>query len=176
MSIQIEKIGKLFGRTQVLKDISLDIASGEMVALLGPSGSGKTTLLRIIAGLEQHSHGLLRFHGQDVSRIHAKDRHVGFVFQHYALFRHMTVFDNVAFGLTVMPRKQRPSSQAIKQKVMQLLDMVQLAHLASRYPSQLSVVIFLVDLLRRLLIGCHNCARHNGLCCIGRFFRFTLSD
>lgn len=138
MSIQIEKIGKLFGRTQVLKDISLDIASGEMVALLGPSGSGKTTLLRIIAGLEQHSHGLLRFHGQDVSRIHAKDRHVGFVFQHYALFRHMTVFDNVAFGLTVMPRKQRPSSQAIKQKVMQLLDMVQLAYLASRYPSQLS--------------------------------------
>lgn len=138
MSIQIEKIGKLFAKTQVLKDISLDIASGEMVALLGPSGSGKTTLLRIIAGLEQHSYGSLRFHGQDVSRIHAKDRHVGFVFQHYALFRHMTVFDNVAFGLTVMPRKQRPSSQAIQQKVMQLLEMVQLAHLATRYPSQLS--------------------------------------
>ncbi|ELX8378311.1 sulfate/thiosulfate ABC transporter ATP-binding protein CysA [Providencia vermicola] len=138
MSIQIEKIGKLFGRTQVLQDISLDIASGEMVALLGPSGSGKTTLLRIIAGLEQHSYGALRFHGQDVSRIHAKDRHVGFVFQHYALFRHMTVFDNVAFGLTVVPRKQRLSSQAIKQKVTQLLEMVQLSHLASRFPAQLS--------------------------------------
>lgn len=138
MSIQIEKIGKLFGGTQVLKDISLDIASGEMVALLGPSGSGKTTLLRIIAGLEHHSHGALRFHGQDVSRTHAKDRRVGFVFQHYALFRHMTVFDNIAFGLTVIPRKERPSSQAIKQKVMQLLEMVQLSHLASRFPSQLS--------------------------------------
>ncbi|EKT55700.1 sulfate/thiosulfate ABC transporter ATP-binding protein CysA [Providencia sneebia] len=138
MSIQIDKVGKLFGKTQVLNDISLDIASGEMVALLGPSGSGKTTLLRIIAGLEQHSYGSLRFHGQDVSRIHAKDRHVGFVFQHYALFRHMTVFDNVAFGLTVMPRKERPSAQVIKQKVMQLLEMVQLSHLASRYPSQLS--------------------------------------
>ncbi|GAB1441006.1 hypothetical protein MASR2M36_37910 [Providencia sp.] len=138
MSIEIEKIAKLFGRTQVLNDISLDIASGEMVALLGPSGSGKTTLLRMIAGLEQQSHGTLRFHGQDVSRIHAKDRHVGFVFQHYALFRHMTVFDNVAFGLTVLPRKQRPSAQIIKDKVTKLLEMVQLAHLASRYPAQLS--------------------------------------
>ncbi|MGO2306348.1 MAG: sulfate/thiosulfate ABC transporter ATP-binding protein CysA [Providencia sp.] len=138
MSIEIEKIGKFFAKTEVLNNISLDIASGEMVALLGPSGSGKTTLLRIIAGLEQQSQGTLRFHGHDVSRIHAKDRRVGFVFQHYALFRHMTVFDNVAFGLTVLPRKERPSAKAIKQKVMQLLDMVQLAHLASRYPAQLS--------------------------------------
>lgn len=138
MSIEIANVGKLFGKTPVLNNISLDIASGEMVALLGPSGSGKTTLLRIIAGLEQHSYGHLRFHGQDVSHIHAKDRHVGFVFQHYALFRHMTVFENVAFGLTVLPRKQRPSKAEIKRKAMELLEMVQLAHLASRYPSQLS--------------------------------------
>lgn len=138
MSIEINHVGKLFGKTSVLNNISLDIGSGEMVALLGPSGSGKTTLLRIIAGLEQQSHGSLRFHGQDVSQVHAKDRHVGFVFQHYALFRHMTVFENVAFGLTVLPRKQRPSKAAIKQKSMALLEMVQLAHLAERFPSQLS--------------------------------------
>ncbi len=138
MSIQIEKIGKYFGRTAVLRDISLDIPSGEMVALLGPSGSGKTTLLRIIAGLEQQSQGELKFHGRDVTRTHAKDRKVGFVFQHYALFRHMSVFDNVAFGLTVLPRRERPTSAVIHQKVMKLLEMVQLAHLADRFPAQLS--------------------------------------
>ncbi|CDL81136.1 Sulfate/thiosulfate import ATP-binding protein CysA [Xenorhabdus szentirmaii DSM 16338] len=138
MSIEINKISKSFGRTQILNDISLDIESGEMLALLGPSGSGKTTLLRIIAGLEQQSSGQLKFHGQDVSRMHAKERRVGFVFQHYALFRHMTVFDNVAFGLTVLPRRQRPDSTELRNKVMSLLDMVQLSHLADRYPSQLS--------------------------------------
>ena len=127
----------MFGRTQVLNDISLDIPSGQMVALhQNPSGSGKTTLLRIIAGLEHQTSGHIRFHGTDVSRMHARDRKVGFVFQHYALFRHMTVFDNIAFGLTVLPRAF--NAAAIKAKVTKLLEMVQLAHLADRYPAQLS--------------------------------------
>jgi len=138
MSIDITNIKKSFGRTQVLNDISLDIPSGQMVALLGPSGSGKTTLLRIIAGLEHQNSGRISFHGTDVSRIHARDRKVGFVFQHYALFRHMSVFDNIAFGLTVLPRRERPSAAEIKQKVTRLLEMVQLSHLAERYPAQLS--------------------------------------
>ena len=98
----------------------------------------KTTLLRIIAGLEHQTSGHIRFHGTDVSRMHARDRKVGFVFQHYALFRHMTVFDNIAVGLTVLPRRERPNAAAIKAKVTKLLEMVQLAHLADRYPAQLS--------------------------------------
>ena len=138
MSIDISKINKSFGRTKVLNDISLDIPSGQMVALLGPSGSGKTTLLRIIAGLESQNSGRLSFNGKDVTQLHARDRQVGFVFQHYALFRHMTVFDNIAFGLTVLPRRERPSAAVIKQKVTKLLEMVQLSHLATRFPAQLS--------------------------------------
>ncbi|WP_456310274.1 sulfate/thiosulfate ABC transporter ATP-binding protein CysA [Serratia proteamaculans] len=138
MSIEIGSINKYFGKTKVLNDISLDIPSGQMVALLGPSGSGKTTLLRIIAGLENQNSGRLSFHGKDVSRVHARDRQVGFVFQHYALFRHMTVFENIAFGLTVLPRRERPSAADIKQKVTRLLEMVQLGHLAGRFPAQLS--------------------------------------
>ncbi|WP_158782571.1 sulfate/thiosulfate ABC transporter ATP-binding protein CysA [Pantoea sp. BAV 3049] len=138
MSIEIGKINKSFGRTTVLNDISLDIPSGQMVALLGPSGSGKTTLLRIIAGLESQNSGRLSFHGKDVTQVHARDRQVGFVFQHYALFRHMTVFENIAFGLTVLPRRERPSAAAIKERVTRLLEMVQLSHLAGRFPAQLS--------------------------------------
>jgi sulfate transport system ATP-binding protein len=138
MSIEIKHVNKAFDRTSVLNDISLDIPSGKMVALLGPSGSGKTTLLRIIAGLEHQNSGQIHFNGKDVSRIHARDRQVGFVFQHYALFRHMTVFDNIAFGLTVLPRRERPSAAEIKKRVTRLLEMVQLAHLANRFPAQLS--------------------------------------
>lgn len=138
MGIEIKNINKYFGQTPILHDINLTIPAGEMLALLGPSGSGKTTLLRIIAGLEYQSAGRLLFNGHDVSRVHARDRRVGFVFQHYALFRHMTVFENVAFGLTVLPRRQRPAAAVIRQKVESLLAMVQLGPLANRYPTQLS--------------------------------------
>ncbi len=123
---------------EAMTDFSKHMRGVNVVALLGPSGSGKTTLLRIIAGLEHQSSGHIRFHGTDVSRLHARERKVGFVFQHYALFRHMTVFDNIAFGLTVLPRRDRPTAAAIKTKVTQLLEMVQLAHLADRFPAQLS--------------------------------------
>lgn len=138
MSIEINSVTKYFDRTEVLHDVNLDVASGEMVALLGPSGSGKTTLLRIIAGLEHQTQGSIRFEEEDVSRLHARDRKVGFVFQHYALFRHMTVFENIAFGLTVLPRRERPNKEVIHKKVQQLLEMIQLPHLAQRYPAQLS--------------------------------------
>ena len=138
MSIQIEGIHKSFGKTQVLHDINLDLPSGQLVGLLGPSGSGKTTLLRIIAGLEHANSGRIRFHGSDVTDLHARDRKVGFVFQNYALFRHMTVFDNIAFGLTIMPKAQRPSNGEIKQRVNNLLEMIQLSQVADRFPAQLS--------------------------------------
>ena len=138
MSIQIRNVSKHFGDFHALKDVSLDIDSGELIALLGPSGCGKTTLLRIIAGLENADTGSILFSGEDTTDVHVRDRQVGFVFQHYALFRHMTVFENVAFGLRVKPRGQRPSEAQIKTKVHDLLKLVQLDWLADRYPSQLS--------------------------------------
>lgn len=138
MSIEIRNINKHFGNFQALNDVSLDIASGELVALLGPSGCGKTTLLRIIAGLETADQGSILFSGEDTTDVHVRERQVGFVFQHYALFRHMTVFENVAFGLRVKPRGMRPSDAEIKKKVHELLGLVQLDWLADRFPSQLS--------------------------------------
>ncbi len=138
MSIQIKQISKQFGEFQALKPLDLTINEGELVGLLGPSGSGKTTLLRIIAGLETADQGQILFADKDVTNLHVRDRKVGFVFQHYALFRHMTVAENVAFGLDVLPSKQRPNKAAIKQQVAELLDKVQLSHLSTRYPAQLS--------------------------------------
>ena len=127
--------GRVAPRT---RDVSLDIDSAELVALLGPSGCGKTTLLCIIAGLETADTGTIAFSGEDTTHVHVRERQVGFVFQHYALFRHMTVFENVAFGLRMKPRNQRPTDSVIQQKVHDLLNLVQLDWLADRYPSQLS--------------------------------------
>lgn len=138
MSIEIRNVSKNFGDFKALNNVSLDIASGELVALLGPSGCGKTTLLRIIAGLETADRGSILFSGEDTTDVHVRERQVGFVFQHYALFRHMTVFENVAFGLRVKPRGQRPSEDQIRRKVHDLLNLVQLDWLADRFPSQLS--------------------------------------
>ena len=138
MSITISQVTKEFGKFQALKSVDLEIADGELVAILGPSGSGKTTLLRIIAGLEGPSAGSISFNGIDVTNKSVRDRGIGFVFQHYALFRHMTVFENVAFGLRVKPRRDRPSNDKIKETVLELLRMVQLEGLAHRFPTQLS--------------------------------------
>ena len=138
MSIEIRNISKQFGDFHALRNVDLDIASGELIALLGPSGCGKTTLLRIIAGLETADVGTIHFSGEDTTDVHVRERGVGFVFQHYALFRHMTVFENVAFGLRMKPRSERPSEEQIKKKVHDLLGLVQLDWLADRFPSQLS--------------------------------------
>ncbi|MDM5357719.1 sulfate/molybdate ABC transporter ATP-binding protein [Peribacillus sp. ACCC06369] len=138
MSIIIENVTKYYGSYQALQNINMEIKSGELVALLGPSGSGKTSLLRIIAGLEQAENGKILFNEENYTHKHVKDRNVGFVFQHYALFRNMTIFDNIAYGLKVRPRKIRPSKKVIEQKVTELLQLVKLEGYKDRYPSQLS--------------------------------------
>lgn len=138
MSIEVKNIHKNFGQFKALEDISLKVETGELVALLGPSGSGKTTLLRIVAGLEFNESGEILFDGLDVQRQKVNERKVGFVFQHYALFRHMTVFDNVAFGLSVQPHKIRLSRLKIKETVQELLRLVKLEWVGDRYPWQLS--------------------------------------
>ncbi|NYS26772.1 sulfate ABC transporter ATP-binding protein [Rhodobacteraceae bacterium 2376] len=138
MSISISGLTKQFGQTDVLRGIDLGVEKGELVALLGPSGSGKTTLLKIIAGLEWPDAGRLVVDGADWLQLAAQDRRIGFVFQHYALFPHMSVRDNLAFGLTVRPRSERPGKAVIAAKVEELLHFLQIAHLADRYPTQLS--------------------------------------
>jgi len=138
MSIEVKNVSKSFGAWHALKGVSLNVRDGELLALLGPSGSGKTTLLRMIAGLDHPDAGQVLIDGVDLSKQALRDRRVGFVFQHYSLFRHMSVFENVAFGLRVRPRHQRPSDDEIKRRVEELLNLVQLDQLASRFPAQLS--------------------------------------
>lgn len=140
MSIEVTDITKTFGRYTALDRVSLNVQDGELTALLGPSGSGKTTLLRIIAGLElpDPGSGAICFHGEDVGSRKVGERQVGFVFQHYALFKHMSVYENIAFGLRVRPRATRPTRQAIHEKVSELLQLIQLESLGNRFPSQLS--------------------------------------
>ncbi|MBY6265218.1 sulfate ABC transporter ATP-binding protein [Azospirillum sp. 412522] len=138
MAIQVSGITKRFNDFTALDSVELEVKSGELLALLGPSGSGKTTLLRIMAGLESPDGGGLLLNGEEALGLKPRDRQVGFVFQHYALFRHMTVFENVAFGLKVRPRGQRPGASEIKRRVTELLELVQLSPFAGRYPVQLS--------------------------------------
>jgi sulfate transport system ATP-binding protein len=138
MSLEARNITKTFNNFQALKGVSLSVERGEFMALLGPSGSGKTTLLRIMAGLDVQDSGEIRFDEADVSGVALRERKVGFVFQHYALFRHMTVSENVAFGLKVRPAQSRPSAAEIKRRVDELLHLVQLEHMGQRFPSQLS--------------------------------------
>ncbi len=140
MSISIKSINKTFGSYAALENVSLEVPDGSLTALLGPSGSGKTTLLRIVAGLEfaDPGEGKIRFHGEDVSDVPAGKRGVGFVFQHYALFRHMTIAENIAFGLSVLPRSKRPAKQEIQDRVSELLKLVKLEGLDKRRPHELS--------------------------------------
>ncbi|GLU34707.1 sulfate ABC transporter ATP-binding protein [Trinickia caryophylli] len=138
MGITVRNVQKRFGAFTALDGVSLQFERGELAALIGPSGCGKTTLLRVIAGLEAADAGEIVLNGRDVSGLDARERQVGFVFQHYALFRHMTVFENVAFGLRVKPRRMRPSDSAIRARVRELLALVQLGHLGERYPAELS--------------------------------------
>lgn len=138
MSIRVNGVTKSFNGFKALKEIELEIKSGELVALLGPSGSGKTTLLRVIAGIEKPDSGRVYFDGEEITHRNVKDRKVGFVFQHYALFRQMTVFENIAFGLNIRRRKYGLSKEKIRAKVFELLQLVRLDGMASRYPTQLS--------------------------------------
>lgn len=138
MSIRVDGIRKTFGGFAALDDISLNVPQGELVGLLGPSGSGKTTLLRIIAGLEKPDRGRVLFNERDVTTLDVRRRKVGFVFQQYALFRHLTVADNVAFGLRMLPRGERPGRDAVRARVRELLELVQMDAMAGRYPAQLS--------------------------------------
>jgi sulfate/thiosulfate transport system ATP-binding protein len=140
MSVEVKNVTKKFGSFFALDNVSLKVESGELVALLGPSGSGKTTLLRTIAGLEFPDPGnaQILFYGEDVTQIPASERKAGFAFQHYALFRHMTVFENIAFGLRVRPKTTRPPEEKIRERVNELLKLIQLEPLAQRFPSQLS--------------------------------------
>ncbi len=138
MNIEIEDIAKEFGTTAALHPVSLTIPSGTLVALLGPSGSGKTTLLRILGGLEFPSAGRVLFDGSDATGLTVQERRAGFVFQSYALFRHMTVFDNIAYGLRAWPSKTRPPAAEITRRVNKLLDLIKLPDIGARYPSQLS--------------------------------------
>lgn len=138
MSIQVSSLYKHFGQFTALDNVSVEFPTGGLVALLGPSGCGKTSLLRVIAGLERPDSGQVSIQGQDVSGLDIRQRQVGFVFQHYALFRHMTIFENVAFGLRARPKATRPDEASIRSKVTRLLELVQLEWLADRYPAQLS--------------------------------------
>jgi sulfate transport system ATP-binding protein len=138
LSVSARNVVKRFGAFTALNGVSLDARDGEFLALLGPSGSGKTTLLRVLAGLEFPDSGSIAIAGQDMAGTGARDRRVGFVFQHYALFRHMNVADNIGFGLTVRPRASRPAPVEVARRVAELLDLVQLSHLGNRYPAQLS--------------------------------------
>jgi sulfate transport system ATP-binding protein len=138
MQIEIDEISKEFGATAALRPVSLTIPSGALVALLGPSGSGKTTLLRILGGLEFPNAGRVLFDGKDATHLTVQDRRAGFVFQSYALFRHMTVFENIAYGLRARPRASRPVEAEISRRVTKLLELIQLPDIAARYPNQLS--------------------------------------
>ncbi|MFV0358518.1 ABC transporter ATP-binding protein [Tropicimonas sp.] len=138
MSFEVHGISKSFGDQQVLEDVSLSVGKGEFVALLGPSGSGKTTLLNIVAGLIPPDTGQLAIDGEDITRLPAGERRFGMVFQSYALFRHMTVADNIGFGLRVLPRARRPGRAARARKVGELLDLIEMPDLDDRYPAQLS--------------------------------------
>lgn len=138
MSLKIERVTKRFGTVAAVNAVSLEVRPGEFMALLGPSGSGKTTLLRIVGGLELPEEGKIDFDGQDLTHVPARERRAGFVFQHYALFRHMTVAQNIAFGLDVRPMGKRPSRREIADRVDRLLKRMQLDGLGKRYPSQLS--------------------------------------